>query len=323
MVTLYEYLHEVCNLKYISSVGSIEQDLIRFYKYNTNTLDFDRILINYDSIYTEFWNRVKIQKDLNNDTSNKIKLINPEVGKYNNIVKIDFKRAFTNYSIKYLSKEELRLYNYFCNKISRSYLLPESKKYLYNYVLTNIILSYSGKNKLNQLRYDVYEDVLYMGKRYGDIIKSEVDGCYVVTNEYNYTYMDVLGEYSVFKYDYIYFLDKGVQINKYEKSVEIKGINKLEPNIYSMFIKEFLIKRSDNVIENFFYSNKYNMHVIDWCKKSKDGLKGNLCLKNSVIDLDIITAEDVYKINTYKEYLNKNRYFLKISKVLEELMLFK
>ena len=263
----------------------------------------------------------KVTTIANEDT--KIKLITPSSNKYCNVVKIDFKRAFTNYSIKYLSKDELKLYNYFCNKVSRLYILPESKKYLYNYALTNIIMTMSGSAKLNDLRYDVYNDVLYMASRYGDILKSEVDGCYVYTNEYNYNYMEVLGEYSVFKYDYIYFLDKGLQINKYKNITEVKGLNKLDPNIYSMIIREFLNKFNDSVIDNFFYSDKYNMHIIDWCKKSKDGLTGTLCLRNTVLSVDTHDEYNVEQLNKYKNYISKNAYFSKIEKILQQLMLYK
>lgn len=319
MFTLYEYIHNICNYKYVSSLGSINQDLVRFYNYNKE-FDLDTILNNFNSIYEEFWKKVDKQNAVDDEVKDKIKLITPDVNKYTNIIKIDFKRAFTNYGINYLTLESLRLYNYFCNKISRAYILPESKKFLYNYVLTNIILSYSGKSKLNQLRYDVYEDVMYMASRYGEVIKSEVDGCYVLTNEHNYSYLEIYGEYSIFKYDYIYFLDKGIQISQYNKKLDLKGLNKNDPNIYSMIIKSFLKKFDDSVLNNYFY-RELKIPVIDWCKKSKDGNTGTVCLKHSVINVDTKTEEDVYNLDKYKESLSRNMYFNKISNILQQLLL--
>ena len=321
MVSLYEYIHNVCNYKHVSSLGSLTQDLVRFYNYH-NEINLSSVLSVYNDLYSEFWSKIDKQSDLDDNTETKIKLVTPPINRFTNVVKVDFKRAFTNYGVKYLSDSEKRLYNYFCNKISRAYILPESKKYLYNYVLTNIILNYSGKSKLNQLRYDVYDDVMYIASRYGDVIKSEVDGCYVCTKEYNYSYFDIYGEYSIFKYDYIYFLDKGVQISHYNNKTDIKGFNKTDPNIYTIIIKSFLKKFDDSVIDNYFYK-ELKTPVIDWCKKSKDGTTGTLCLKNTVLNVDTQTEKDVYNLDKYKESLSRNLYFKKVSTVLQQLMLLK
>ena len=317
----YQYLKDICNLKMISSQGSVTEDLLRYYNYSN--LNLSLVLDTFNTIYREFWSRVQYRKNQEEDPITKIKLIRPIDGKYTRIIKVDFKRAFTNYSVKYLSTEELKLYNYFCNKISRAYLLQESKKFLYNYVLTNIITNISGKEKLNQLRYNVYEDVLYLASRYGEIIKSEVDGCYVMTNETNYNYLEVLGEYSILKFDCIYFLDKGLQISKLNKDkVEVKGINKNEPNIYTIVLREFVKNFKDSLLDKFFFNNKVN-YISDWIKKSKDGLTGTLCLKNTIINVDTSTSDKISYLDKYNTYLSKNAYFSKVSKYLEQIMLYK
>lgn len=315
----YQYLKDVCNFKMISSRGSLYQDLLRHYSYSN--LNLPVITDTFNTIYSDFWDKVSKQKDTSDPTT-KIKLIIPREGKYTNIIKIDFKRAFTNYSIQYLPKEELKLYNYFCNKVSRAYLLPESKKFLYNYVLTNILTNCCGKEQLNQLRAGVYEDVLYLASRYGDIIKSEVDGCYVLTNEHTYNSLEVFGEYNVLKYSCIYFLDKGLQINQYNDKVDIKGITKNEPNIYTIVIKEFLKRMNDSLLDRFFYNDKIS-YMSDWIKKSKDGNTGSLCLKNSIISVNTTTEKDIEQLYKYTEYISKNAYFNKMSKYLEQIMLYR
>jgi hypothetical protein len=293
------------------------QDLLRYYNYSN--IDLNRITSVYDSIYSEFWSIIQTKSDQGN-SSTKIKLVNPQEGKYNNIIKIDFKRAFTNYGIRYLDKEALKLYMYFCNKVSRSYILPESKKFLYNYVLTNIITNYSGKEQLNLLRANVYDDVLYLASRYGEVIKSEVDGCYVITDCKDYYNFEVFGEYNIVNFNYIYFIDK-LQISNVQNKIVVKGIDKTSPNIYTMLITNFLKNMNDKFLNSFFF-NPITTQISDWCKKSKDGNTGKLCLKNSIIDVDMSTIEKVNALNKYKDYISKNAYFNKLKTILTKIMLY-
>ena len=313
----YQYLRDICNFKYISSQGSLFQDLLRYYNYSN--LNLDRITSEYYSIYSEFWSKIQIKADKSNSTT-KIKLVNPYEGKYTNIIKIDFKRAFTNYGVQYLDKETLKLYQYFCNKVSRAYILPESKKFLYNYILTNILISYHGKEQLNLLRFNVYDDVLYLASRYGEVIKSEVDGCYVITDCKDYYNFEVFGEYNIVNFKYIYFVDK-LQISNVQDKVVVKGMDKLTPNIYTMLIANFLKNMTDNFLNSFFF-NPITTQISDWCKKSKDGNTGKLCLKNSIIDVDMSTPEKVNALNKYKEYISKNAYFNKLKNILTKIILY-
>lgn len=318
-MNLYQYLRDICGFKYISSQGSITSDLLRYYKYSN--IDLNLSFENYISIYTEFWQTIQKQDSANNDVSTKIKLVSPLEGKYTNVVKIDFKRAFTNYSLKYLSLSEIKIYNYFCNKISRAYLIPETKKFLYNYCLTNIVTHYSGKEKLNQLRYSVYQDVLYLASRYGEVIKSEVDGCYVVTEDPSFYNFEVFGEYSVVHFDDIYYIDR-LQISKIKDKIVVKGLDKMSPNIYTLLIVGFLRHKSDRYLYNYFY-NPITLPISDWCKKSELGNNGRICLKNMIVDIDVSDSLKVYNADAYREHLSRNAYFDKVKNVLMKIMLFK
>ena len=312
---MYQYLKSICNFKLISSLGNITSDLEYYYNKASllSSCDMDQILTDFTSVYDEFWNEVTKPKvtPTNNLT---IKLVNPEERVYKHIVKIDFKRAFTNYVVKLMSKEELSIYNYYCNKVSRLNIFESSKKYLYNYFLTNII----DNNKLKELRYDVYSDMLYLASHYGNIIKSEVDGCYVETNREDLIYYDVYGEYNIKVYDSVYYVDK-LQILQSNDKVQVKGINKNNPNILYKLVRDLVQYKNDSVLYKYF--NDSTIHISDWFYKSDDGRSIKINLKNVVVNAKTETYEDIKKIQKYSEYINRDKYLESMQGTVTKLML--
>ena len=270
------------------------------------------MLVDFGLVYDEFWKEVTSKKTPSSNELN-IKLVTPTQSYYKHIVKIDFKRAFTNYVVKLMTPSELSTYNYYCNKVSRLYIFESAKKYLYNYFLTNII----DNNKLKELRYDVYEDVLYLASHYGDIIKSEVDGCYVQTNREDCMYYDVYGEYNTKLYDSIYFVDK-LQIMQSKDRVQIKGINKNTPNILYKLIRDLTKEKNDKVIYDYF--NNPSIHISDWFLKSDNGNSIKIMLKNMTVNAKTETYDDIKKIQKYSEYINRDKYFDMIKGSLSKLM---
>ena len=296
-------------------MGNISSDLE--YYYNKADLlskyDFDTMLNKFDLVYTEFWKETNIPKVQTQSNIPGIKLIVPVDGYYNHIIKIDFKRAFTNYVVNLMTPSELKVYQYYCNKVSRLDIFESSKKYLYNYFLTNLI----NNDKLKELRYNVYQDVLYLASHYGEIIKSEVDGCYVKTNRENFCYYNVYGEYNLKKYDSIYFVDK-LQIMKHNDTVQIKGINKATPNILYKLIRDMVNEKSDRVIYEYFTNS--SIHISDWFYKSDDGNSIKILLKNLTVSSKTETFDDIQKIKKYSEHINRNKYFDSIKSTLIKLM---
>jgi hypothetical protein len=309
-LNLFQFLKSICNFKLLSSTGNIQSDLD--YYYNQTYQDTNQMLVDFSSVYNEFWKEVNIPKISSSNALN-IKLVNPEQGCYKHIMKIDFKRAFTNYVVQLMNADELSLYNYYCNKVSRMYMFESSKKYLYNYFLTNII----DNNKLKELRYNVYEDVLYLASHYGDIIKSEVDGCYVQTNREDCAYYDVYGEYNTKLYDNIYFVDK-LQIMQRKDKVQIKGITKNTPNIVYKLFRDIVKEKDDRVIYNYFTDK--SIHISDWFHKSDDGNSIKIMLKNMTVNAKTETYEDIKKIQKYSEYINRDKYFDSVKNTLIRLM---
>lgn len=309
-LSLFQFLKSVCNFKLLSSTGNIQSDL--GYYYNQTMQDIDQMFVDFGMVYDEFWKEVNLTKSSSSNTLN-IKLVNPSQSCYKHIVKIDFKRAFTNYVVRLMNKNELLTYNYYCNKVSRLYMFESAKKYLYNYFLTNII----DNNKLKELRYSVYEDVLYLASHYGDIIKSEVDGCYVQTNREDCAYYDVYGEYNTKLYDSIYFVDK-LQIMQSKDRVQIKGINKNTPNILYKLIRDLVKEKNDRVIYNYFTDQ--TIHISDWFQKSDNGNSIKIMLKNMTVNAKTETYDDIKKIQKYSEYINRDKYFDSVKSTLIKLM---
>ncbi len=309
-LNLFQFLKSVCNFKLISSSGNIQSDLE--YYYNQTNYDLDQMFTDFGLVYDEFWTEINIPKISSSNDLN-IKLVQPNQGCYKHIVKIDFKRAFTNYVVKLMDPKELSIYNYYCNKVSRLHMFESAKKYLYNYFLTNII----SNNKLKELRYGVYEDVLYLASHYGDIIKSEVDGCYVQTNREDCSYYNVYGEYNTKLYDSIYFVDK-LQIMQSKDKIQIKGINKNTPNILYKLIRDLAKEKNDRVIYNYFTDP--TIHISDWFHKSDDGNSIKIMLKNMSVNAKTETYDDIKKIQKYSEYINRDKYFDSVKGTLIKLM---
>lgn len=308
----YQYLKTICNFKLLSSTGNITSDLEYYYNQSNLSLNYDNMLSEYTSVFDEFWKEVKKQISQSNNLLN-IKLVNPEEKCYKHIIKIDFKRAFTNYVVRLMNPKELSIYNYYCNKVSRSYMFESAKKFLYNYFLTNLI----DNNKLKELRYDVYSDMLYLASHYGNIIKSEVDGCYVETNREDLSYYDVYGEYNIKKYDSIYYVDK-LQVLQTKDKVQIKGINKNSPNIYYRLIRDLVQYKDDRVIYNYF--NDPSIHISDWFYKSDDGNSIKILLNNLTVSSKTETFENIKNIQKYSDHINRDKYLDSIKGSLIKLM---
>lgn len=276
----------------------------------------------YTLYYNELWEYIKHNKSvvLNDDTDSfKTPLINNDSGIYFNVIKIDFQRAFTNYIKKVLDGKHLAIIQVFFQKISKAFLPISAKKFLYNYTLTNIIVNLLGKNTLAELRYTVYQDVLYLASQLGDILKSEVDGAYIITPLKELPIFDVYGQLTIEQYKWLVW-DAPIMIgtDSASNNTIIKGIGKKMPNVLFKTLESIVCSKTnaerDLYLEKFFYSPK--THMLDWCFKKEDGNEIEIALNTTDITMPSITSTDIYDLQDLVSVLNRDKYFTYLQSVL-------
>lgn len=297
-------------------------DLSYYYNWNLDKFVAVKMLDDYNIYYNDLWNHIQTNKPVIMDEENsmfKTPLINNEDGVYFNVLKIDFQRAFTNYIKKVLSKEQLAVIQTFFEKASRLYLPTSAKKFLYNYTLTNIIVNFIGKHKLAELRRTVYEDVLYLCCQLGDILKTEVDGAYVVTPLKELPIFDVYGQLTIKRYKWIIWNNPiMIGLNENKSIPTIKGLGKNSPNIFYKTLENIVACKvnteRDQCIEDFLYSPK--IHILDWCFKTDDGDKIELLLKSSDVSIPSNTNEDIEDLSELQNSLDRDKYFQTLENTL-------
>lgn len=297
-------------------------DLLHYYNWNLDTTVAERMLHEYTNYYNELWSYIQNNKQpvVEKDSSMyKTPLINNEDGIYFNVVKVDIQRAFTNYISQVLTKEQLYNIQSFFEKASKLYLPVVAKKFLYNYTLTNIIVNFIGKHKLAELRRFVYEDILYLCYQLGDILKTEVDGAYIITPLKELPVFDIYGQLTIQKYKWVVW-NKPIMIglNESKKTPTIKGLGKNAPNIFYKTLENVVSCKHnvdrDQCIEDFLYSPK--IHSLDWCFKTDDGNKIELLLKSSNVTLPSNTIEDIAELSELQESLDRDKYFKSLENTL-------
>lgn len=239
------------------------------------------------------------------------KMIIAENGIYDNVIKIDFTRAFVNYSIKAMTAKTYEMFVNYCYTIAKLPILKSTKKFLYNYTLTNLIMIYDGNTTLHKLRSLVYNDVLYLATKYGIPLKSEIDGCYIKSKvkPEQIENTGIFGDFKVIAYSKLILIDNtiiGVNDIK-SKNLLLKGFDKLYPNIVKIFLSNFVSKMNDSALDEFFYN--YKVNILDWCNKSKDGKTVGLHLKGFDVNVKGETKEDIMKLKEYTELLNREQYY--------------
>ncbi len=321
MYNIYHFLKDICGMKYIVCEKTLLYDVKHYYDWIVSYDVLNNILTNYNNIINLFWKELKpYSKRTTPSKPNDefiIKYIYPKQELFaSNIIKIDMQRAFTTYAEQVLDADALALYTKMCTILaSSSYLPKRAKKFLYNYFLTNIIIHCMGIDTLYKLRYMVYDDVLYVAERIGDIIKSEVDGAYIKPYKMrilNDIY-DIYGQISTTVYKWVLFKQKymiGV-INK-NNQVTFKGFDSLSPNIFYSLISRLCLATSerdmDYIIDTFLFNNTDSL--LDFAYKTTDGSSIKLKLKNMTAiinsdDIDLSSYNDMHNRIDFAYYVNE------------------
>lgn len=309
-MTEYQFLRNICGYNELTTNVTINNEL-------PDKLYNIRDMINwYEQFINSFWNSLPNNKDTS-DIQDKIVYPKINEGIYWSVMKIDFQKAFTNYLELIISDSLLNIFKKYAFSISRSILPTSAKKFLYNYILTNLIIHYEGKEKLIDLRKKVYDDVLYLANNIkGNILKAEVDGVYIQTYIKEPRIYDVYGSISYDLYKYC-ILSGNILIASNSKKTIVKGLSKKSPNIYKNTIKQLLsvskFKR-DSIIDDFLFSK--NQHILDWCFKSDDGLSVDLVLKRMNITVKTETPDDIFDLNNFIDKLNRIFYFKEIENII-------
>jgi len=313
-------LHNICGVTKIVCSASLHSDLSFYYNWNISDNILTKMVNDYTAYYNNLWEYIKQHKKHNLEDNHNFKtpLINNDSGIYFNVIKIDFQRAFTNYIKKVLNDNHLNIIKHFFKEVSTLFLPTSAKKFLYNYTLTNIIVNLLGKATLAELRYTVYQDVMYLASQLGEILKSEIDGAYIITPLKELPVFDVYGQLTLEKYRWLVW-DNPIMIGTdyaFNKTV-IKGLGKRSPNTLFKTLENIISsktnKERDLHIENFFYTPS---HILDWCYKKENGNEIELSLKTSDITIPSLTNEDILDIQDLFDSLNKDNYFKHIKNVL-------
>lgn len=317
MIDKYELLTQVCGLNKIVCVGSMYSDLSYYYNWNLTEDTLNQMVCNYNSYYSKFWNFVSKHRISDNESFDKkhTSLINIDDGVYFNVTKVDFQRAFTNYVTTVVDSNFNYIFKTCCEAIARLYLPSSAKKFLYNYTLTNLLVNMYGKKYLYELREKVYSDVMYICSFMGTIIKSEIDGAYVITKQNSVPVFDVVGQLTTTKYRWLVAANN-VLLAKGDK-ITVKGLGKRNPNVFYKVLERVVGGNNndrDRAVDDFFFSQKE--HVLDWSFKTKEGNDVELMYENMDVQLSAIDAEQIVDLNNVLTRLNRDKYFYYIKDVL-------
>lgn len=310
----YSFLRDICGLKEINCIKTIESDIKSRYGWYLSLEEINSMYNAYNDIYKEFWLKINKKENNNETIPENIRFIKPNDNIISfSTIKLDFQKAFTTYSIEMFDENILKKYLYFCKKTSSLKIPSTAKKFLYNYFLTNLVINELGKNALTELRKKVYEDVLYISDKVGEILKTEIDGSYVICRDENnlkYFY-DVYGQFTSKRYKWLMIIDKFLIGKELCDKVVIKGFEKTKPNVLYDFITDIVSSNSnkerDLIIDQFMFSNKYP--TIDWSYKNIDGTNLIIILKNMQLNLSCESQDfDIREINNLNKKINKEYY---------------
>ncbi len=319
---MYSFLRDICGLKKINCVKTIETDIRSKYGWYLSMDEITNMYNEYNNIYTEFWNSINKNNNTNESSLEDVKFINPKDNTIAfSVMKLDFQKAFTTYSMKLFDEDLLKKYRYFCEKTARLMLPSSSKKFLYNYFLTNLLINEVGKDALKTIRKKVYDDVLYIADSIGDILKTEIDGAYIVcknTDALKYFY-DVYGQFTIKIFKWVMLINRFLIGKTSCDKVTIKGIEKTKPTVLYDFITDIVsanrYKDRDYIIDQFMFGNKYP--TIDWSYKSNDGNNIQIVLKNMKLNLSCDSDTfDVKEISNLNEKLNRDHYLNEVYDIL-------
>lgn len=309
----YQLLKDVCGISSIVCQASMLSDLSYYEGWHLNNEDCQHMLNDYNLYYNKLWTYINHNK--NNEAStelgdnNQTPLEQMEDGLYYGVVKIDFKRAFTNYTERVFDQAFVKILKSFYMDIAKLYLPKSAKKFLYNYTCTNLTIHLLGKDALGNLRKAVYDDVLYVSKYMGPIIKAEVDGAYILTKIKQPIVDDVFGTITVKPFKWL-LMQNNMLIGRLENgNVVVKGLGKRKPNRLNAMLVEMVEGNNadrDNAIDKFLYN--LQTHVLDWAYKTEDGQKVRLLINNMNIEVDAATNEDIMDINNLLPQLNRDSY---------------
>lgn len=318
---MYSFLRDICGLRKINCIKTIESDIKSRYGWYLSLEEINFMYNEYNNIYKEFWST--INKNINNESNLKdVKFIQPKDNVISfSTIKLDFQKAFTTYSIEMFNDDILKKYIYFCKKTSSLKLPSSAKKFLYNYFLTNLVINEVGKDSLKELRKKVYEDVLYISDKIGDVLKTEIDGSYVIckNNENLKYFYDVYGQFTAKKYKWLMIIDKFLIGKESCNKVIIKGFEKTKPNVLYDFVTDVVSSNSnkdrDFIIDQFMFSNRYP--TIDWSYKNLDGNNLNIILKNMKLNLSCDSQDfDIKELNNLNKKINREYYLNEVYPII-------
>jgi hypothetical protein len=320
MNNLFTFLRDVCGMKKITCIQTIESDLNIHYGWYTDKEELNNMYSSYQKIFNDFWNNIDVQKS--EKTKTDLKFISPNNNSiYFKCIKLDFQKAFTTYVEQMFDEETKKLYHKFCFKTAKSNLCSSSKKFLYNYFLTNLLINTYGKDELIRLRTTVYEDVLYISEKIGTILKSEIDGAYIHSNNVDVLkyYYDVYGQFTSTQYKWLMFIDNFLIGKKNDNNVTIKGFEKSKPNVLYNFTTDIVSansnKQRDQIVDKFIFNNDYP--ILDWAYKNNDGSSINLKLKNMNLNIDCNSENsNIYELSNLHNKLNRDVYLNEIKSIL-------
>ena len=318
MISKFEFYKDVCNNDLLVCLSSLESDLSYYYNWNIQEhKSLDNIYNSFCTVYDHMWDVIKNTSDeyYNKDLIlDGVKLVKGDPGVYYNVVKIDLNKAFTNYIFSVANEKFLNIFKNICYEIAKTKIPKSSKKFLYNYTLTNLLTKKFNINTLYELRFKVYEDVLYSASKMGNIIKTEIDGAYIQTYMKEIPKLDISGKLTITKYNWLILYEK-LLIGKTKNNViKLKGFSYDTPNIQKHYLKKLLLcntnKQRDLLIEEYLFSN--NIHILDWAYKTVNGEKILLKYDNVNIEMNSITDKDISMLNDSIKNINRDNYIKEI-----------
>lgn len=327
----YEFLLETCGLSNIVCLPTCINDIRYYYDWRVTEEQVDSMINEYKSIYDIIWKKILnhdiVESALTDVKTDVTKLYTPKDGLYYNVYKIDFDRAFTTYIFE-TAKNNIDLLNdftYLCNLIATKKLPQKTKKFLYNYTLTNLISKVYGIEYLYQLRKKVYDDVITVSKSNGEILKTEIDGAYIHVdrNKDIRFHHNVYGNLSFKKIKWIMFLGNKMIGKSENEKIIIKGYGKVEPNISKQTIKKFVESKNNcernKILDEFFNMNR--SHILDWGIKNSNGTKLSYHINGgTIISFECNNENDLEDINDMKSDLDRDKYIKRIFDVISSIM---
>lgn len=319
----YQLLKDVCGIKSIVCQSTMISDLAYYEGWHVTNEELDHMLSDYNRYNDSLWNFINNNKKSFPDelgSQNQTPLQQMDDGLYYGVVKIDFKRAFTNYAERVFDPSFVKILKRFYTDAAKLYLPKSAKKFLYNYTCTNLAVNLLGKEYLGRLRRVVYDDVLYVSKYMGPIIKMEVDGAYLLSTHKQPPVADVFGSITTKQFKWILIQNTMLIGKREDEKVTIKGLGGRTPNIFNSFLTNLVKgnnRNRDEAVDTFFYNIK--TPVLDWAYKTNDGNKIVLLGENMNIEVDTVTNEDIMDIDELLPQLSRDKYLNEIQDIVSSI----